>query len=559
MRWDRWRRSTPNSVIPGSTESGGRVPQAAETGKLKHAPPVFEQKLINPWIVAMTVMLATFMEVLDTSVANVSLPHIAGNLSASLNESTWVLTSYLVANAIILPMGGWFSMLLGRKRFYMICVTLFTLSSLLCGLAPSLGWLIFFRVLQGVGGGALQPMSQAILVESFPREKHGMAMAVYGMGVVVAPVIGPTLGGWITDNYTWRWIFLINIPVGILSLVLTALLIFDPPYMKRKGLKDGLRIDYIGFGLLALGLGALEVVMDEGQKEDWFASHFIVVSALIMVFCLIAVVFWELRQKEPVIDFHILKDRNYTLATLSMLVLGFVLYASTALMPMLLQSLLGYTAMLSGMVLSPGGIVVVVCLPIVGLLMRRFQARWLVIFGVLISSAGLFMMAKFTLQIDYATAVQSRIVQSIGMAFLFVPISAVAFAYIPRERTNYATGLFNLARNIGGSCGIATVTTILARRSQFHQATLVSHLTPYDAGYRQALAQTAAVLQTHGSSLPDATAQAQGILYGGMQRQAGMLAFADAFWVMGVLFLLIIPLMFLMKKVGPVRGPVVME
>ncbi|HTS62703.1 MAG TPA: DHA2 family efflux MFS transporter permease subunit [Candidatus Acidoferrales bacterium] len=507
----------------------------------------------------MTVMLATFMEVLDTSVANVSLPHIAGNLSASLDESTWVLTSYLVANAIILPMGGWFSMLLGRKRFYMTCVALFTASSFLCGLAPSLGALIFFRVLQGIGGGALQPMAQAILVESFPREKHGMAMAVYGMGVVVAPVVGPTLGGWITDNYTWRWIFYINIPVGILSLVLTWLLVHDPPYLVRRRFGDGLKIDYLGFGLLALGLGALEVVMDEGQKEDWFASHFIAIWTVIMAVCLVAVVFWELRQKEPVIDFHVLKDRNYALATLSMLVLGFVLYASTALMPMFLQSLVGYTAMLSGMVLSPGGLVVIVCLPLVGKLIRKVQARWLVICGVIVCSGGLFLMSSFNLEIDFRTAVIARMVQSLGMAFLFVPISTTAFAYIPKERTNYATGLFNLARNIGGSSGIAMATTMLARRTQFHQSVLVSHLTPYDYRYRQALEGAAAAMRSGGWSAPDAAAKAQGVIYGGMLRQAGMLAFADVFWMMAVLFLAIIPLMFMIRKTRPVIGPVAVE
>jgi DHA2 family multidrug resistance protein len=510
-------------------------------------------------VIAMTVMLATFMEVLDTSVANVSLPHIAGNLSASMDESTWVLTSYLVANAIILPMGGWFSMLLGRKRFYMICVALFTVSSFLCGIAPSLGALIFFRILQGIGGGALQPVSQAILVESFPREKQGMAMAVYGMGVVVAPVVGPTLGGWITDNYTWRWIFLINIPVGILSLVLTAMLIFDPPYLKRKTLGNGFKVDYVGFGLLALGLGALEVVLDEGQKEDWFSSHFIVTFAAIMAFCLIAVVFWELRQKEPIIDFRILKDRNYALATLAMLVLGFVLYASTALMPLFLQTLLGYTALISGLVLSPGGLVMVVCLPVVGILVRKYQPRWLVIFGVVVTSLALFRMARFSLQIDYSTAVWSRMEQSLGLAFLFVPISATAFAYIPKERTSYATGLFNLARNIGGSSGIATATTLLARRAQFHQSVLVAHLTPFDPAYRQALAGAAATLRAGGSTAPDAAAQAQGMIYGTMVRQSNMLAFADAFWVMGTLFLLIIPLMLLIKKVKPGTGQVVVE
>jgi len=300
-------------------------------------------------------------------------------------------------------------------------------------------------------------------------------------------------------------------------------------------------------------------VLDEGQKEDWFSSHFIVAFTVIMVFCLIAVVFWELWQKEPIIDFHILKDRNYTLATVTMLVLGFVLYASTALMPLFLQTLLGYTAMMSGLVLSPGGLVIVVCLPVVGILVRKYQPRWLMIFGVAVTSLGLYRMANFNLQIDYGTALWSRLVQSLGLAFLFVPISATAFAYIPKERTNYATGLFNLARNIGGSSGIATATTLLARRAQFHQTVLVAHLTPYDFRYREALAGAAATLRAGGSSTHDAALQAQGLIYGSMLRQANMLAFADAFWVMGTLFLLVIPLLFFVKKVKPAAGQVVVE
>jgi DHA2 family multidrug resistance protein len=522
-----------NEGAPGSAAPGS---QAGKPGSAT-----------NPWIIAMTVMLATFMEVLDTSVANVALPHIAGSLSASVDEATWVLTSYLVSNAIILPMGGWFSMLLGRKRFYMICVALFTVSSFLCGMAPTLGLLIIFRIMQGLGGGALQPMAQAILVESFPREKQGMAMAVYGMGVVLAPVIGPTLGGWITDNFSWGWIFFINLPVGVLSLMLTQALIQDPPYLVRRTLGQGLKIDYIGFGLLALGLGSLEVVLDEGQKEDWFGSNFIIVFALISVFCLISVVIWELRQKQPVIDFHVLKERNFALATLSMLVLGFVLYGSTAVLPLFLQTLLGYTAMLSGMVLSPGGIAILLCMPLVGRLVRKYQPRWLVIFGVLVSSYGLYLMSKFSLGLDFRTAMWTRVIQSLGLAFLFVPISTAAFALIPRERTNYATGLFNLARNIGGSSGIAAITTMLARRTQFHQQILVSHLTPYDPAYQQALARAAQMAHASGASAPDAAARAQAMLYGTMQRQASMLGFADGFWLMAVLFLAVIPLMFFMK------------
>ena len=507
----------------------------------------------------MTVMLATFMEVLDTSVANVALPHIAGSLSATPEEATWVLTSYLVANAIILPMGAWFSMLLGRKRFYMICVAVFTVSSFLCGMAPTLGLLIFFRVLQGLGGGALQPISQAILVESFPREKQGMAMAVFGMGVVVAPVIGPTLGGWITDNFSWGWIFFINVPIGMVALLLTSPLVHDPPYLVRKSLGQDFQVDYMGFGLLALGLGSLEIVLDEGQRKDWLSSNYIVTFAILTAVCLVGVVIWELRQKQPVIDFHVLKERNFALATGSMLVLGFVLYGSTMLLPLFLQTLLGYTAMLSGMVLSPGGIAVCVAMPVVGMLLRRYQARWLVIFGVAVSAAGLMAMSRFTLQLDYATAVRTRIVQSFGLAFQFVPISTVAFMRIPRERMNYATGLFNLARNIGGSSGIAATTTMLARRAQYHQSVLVSHLTPYDPAYRDALAKAAMALQAGGSSGTDAAAQAQGMIYGTLLKQSSMLAFADAFWVMGMLFLVIIPLMFLIRKVPPVRGPVMVE
>ena len=320
-------------------------------------------------MISFTVMLAVFMEVLDTSVANVSLPHIAGNLSAGVDESTWVLTSYLVSNAIVLPLTGWFSSLFGRKRFYMTCVAIFTISSMLCGLAPSLPLLVFFRILQGAGGGALQPISQAILLESFPKQKQGMAMAMFGVGVVMAPIIGPTLGGWLTDSYSWRWIFLINIPVGVLSLILTYFLIFDPPFLVRKGFKSGVHIDFIGLGFLSVGLGFLQVVLDKGQREDWFESHFIVICAALSAFGLIAALIWELNRKEPIVDFRLLKDRNFFLATVTMFMLGFVLYGSTALLPIFLQTLLGYTALLSGLVLSPGGIIVVIMLPLVGKLL----------------------------------------------------------------------------------------------------------------------------------------------------------------------------------------------
>jgi DHA2 family multidrug resistance protein len=495
------------------------------------------------------------MEVLDTSVANVALPHIAGNLSAGVDESTWVLTSYLVSNAIVLPLTGWFSSIFGRKRFYMTCVVIFTVSSLLCGLAPSLPLLVFFRILQGAGGGALQPISQAILLESFPKEKRGMAMAVFGMGVVLAPIIGPTLGGWITDSYSWRWIFLINIPVGVISLVLTFFLVFDPPYLVRKSLREGARIDYIGIGLLSVGLGFLQVVLDKGEREDWFGSNFIIGCAVVAAVGLLGAFLWELSQKDPAVDFHLLKERNFLIATMTMFMLGVVLYGSTALLPIFLQTLLGYTALLSGLVLSPGGILVVFLLPVVGKLLTHIQSRWLVVFGLAILSISLFHMATFNLEVDFRTAMTARIYQSAGMAFLFVPINVMAFYFIPKEKINNATGIINLARNIGGSVGIAGVVTILARRAQFHQAVLVSHMTPLDTAYRTMLGGASQMLTIQGSDPVQASHQAQGLAYGLLMRHSTMLAFLDDFWLMAVVILMVIPFMFLMKKVAPHKGP----
>ena len=500
-------------------------------------------------------MLAIFMEVLDTSVANVALPHIAGNLSAGVDESTWVLTSYLVSNAIVLPLTGWFSSLFGRKRFYMTCVAIFTFSSMLCGLAPSLPLLVFFRVLQGAGGGALQPISQAILLESFPKQKRGMAMAIFGMGVVLAPIIGPTLGGWITDSYSWRWIFLINIPVGVISLVLTLFLIFDPPYLVRKSLREGARIDYIGIGLLSVGLGFLQVVLDKGEREDWFGSSFIVWCSVVAVIGLLGAFLWELSREDPAVDFHLLKERNFLIATMTMFMLGVVLYGSTALLPIFLQTLLGYTALLSGLVLSPGGFLVIFLLPVVGKLLTRIESRWLVVFGLSMLALSLFHMANFTLEVDFGTAMMARVYQSAGMAFLFVPINVMAFYFVPKEKINNATGIINLARNIGGSVGIAGVVTMLARRAQFHQSVLVSHMTPLDSAYQAMLSGAKQMLVAQGSDPVQAAHQAQGLAYGLLMRHASMLAFLDDFWLMAVASLGMIPFMFLMKKVRPHKGP----
>ncbi len=512
---------------------------------------------INPWVIAVTVTLATFMEVLDTSIANVALPHISGSLSAGADESTWVLTSYLVSNAIVLPLSGWLSSLVGRKRFYMSCVALFTVSSFLCGLAPSLGVLVLFRILQGAGGGGLQPSEQAILNDTFPLEKRGMAFAVYGIAVVVAPTIGPWLGGWITDNFSWRWIFYINIPVGIISLLLTSVLVSDPPHMKKVKAREGFRVDYIGIGLISLGLGSMQIILDKGQREDWLASGFIQIFAMLMVVGLIAAIVWELRQKDPVVDLRMLKNRNFAIATTAMFFLGFVLYSSTVLIPQMLQQLLGYTAEKAGLALSPGGAVIMLMMPVVGFLVSRVDARVLISFGCIACSISLFVMAGWNLQLDYRHAVYGRMLQSFGLAFLFIPINVTAFAYVPKEKTNMGTGIINLARNIGASVGIATVATMLERRTQAHTARLIEHVNPFSLAYRKIEASFTAAFSSGGFTGPSAGAKAAGTVYGIVQRQAAMLSFVDIYKFLGVVFLMVLPVLLLLKKPrGAVSAPV---
>ncbi|MEY2414377.1 MAG: transporter, family, multidrug resistance protein [Acidobacteriaceae bacterium] len=504
---------------------------------------------VNPWIIAVAVTLATFMEVLDTSIANVSLPHIAGSLSAGTDESTWVLTSYLVSNAIVLPLSGWLSSIIGRKRFYMSCVAIFTVSSLLCGLAPNLGMLIFFRVLQGIGGGGLQPSEQAILADTFEPAKRGMAFAVYGIAVVMAPAIGPTLGGWITDNFTWRWIFLLNIPVGIVSLILTSRLIQDPPYFKRKKLSET-RIDYVGLSFVALGLGTLQVVLDKGQRDDWFESHFILALTIISVASLVFVALWEWNHKDPVIDLHLYKERTFASANLMMFMLGFALLGSTLLLPLFMQTLLGYTAQQAGMGLSPGGFAIMVLMPLVGFLLSRVDPRKLMVFGLVVLSFSLYNMTRFTLGVDFRTVVIARTIQAVGMAFLFVPINTAAYAYLPREKNNAASGLMNLARNIGGSVGISVVTTMLDRRAQFHQTHLSSHLSASNPNMRSALLGAASRLG--GGNTAAGMHKAYATIEGMVFRQATMLAYIDDFWLLAIAILAMVPVVFLMKK--PRRG-----
>jgi DHA2 family multidrug resistance protein len=509
---------------------------------------------VNHWIIAASVMLATFMEVLDTSVANVALPHIAGNLSATTDESTWVLTSYLVSNAIVLPATNWIAHYIGRKRFLIACVIVFTLSSALCGAATSLPLLIFARVLQGAGGGALQPISQAILLESFPQEKRGQAMALFGLGVIVAPIIGPTLGGWITDNYSWRWIFYINVPIGILAVLMTSAFIQDPPYIREQ--KPG-RIDYIGFGLMAVGLAAFQIMLDKGQEDDWFSSVFITWLVVITVVALAAFVVWELRSKEPIVNLRVLKNRNFATGTMLIAAMGIVLYGSTALLPLFLQTLLGYPATESGMAVSPRGIGAVLSMIIVGRLVGRVDGSYLIMFGFAVLAFSTHMLADLNLNLAMSNIVWPMVVSGFAMGFIFVPLTTMAMGTLPNEQIGNATGVFNLMRNIGGSIGISAMSTLLSRGAQAHQAVISSHVTPYDPAFQQRIEQIQGATGAVGGLVsPEALAS----VYGEVVRQSTLLSFMDNFRLLALLCLLCVPVALLFRRVVVKKGgPVVMH
>jgi DHA2 family multidrug resistance protein len=505
----------------------------------------------NPWLIALTVTMATFMEVLDTSIANVALPHMAGSLSVSQDESTWVLTSYLVSNAIVLPISGWLASRVGRKRFYISCVALFTISSFLCGIAPSLGALIFFRVLQGIGGGGLGPSEQSILADTFPPQKRGMAFAIYGMAVVLAPALGPTLGGFITDNYSWRWVFFINVPVGFLSMFLANRMVTDPPWLEKEKGKSG-PIDVVGLGLITLGLGSLEVVLDKGQELDWFHSSFIVGFSLVAFIALVSLVFWELHTDHPVIDVRLFKNRTFAMANGMMFTLGLTLFGTTVLLPQFTQVLLGYSAEQAGMALSPGGVLIIFMMPFIGKFLGKLDARKMIAFGFIALSAALFYMShRLSLGIDFKHAVLLRMYQAFGLAFLFVPINTLAYVDVPQEKSNAVSGLINLARNMGGDVGIAVVTTLLARRSQMHQVELVRHTTLFDAPFRDRLDAVTRALEQSGSSASDAAHQAYGAVYRTVLMQAQTLAYVDVIYLMAWGAALMIPLAFLMKRPKP--------
>jgi MFS transporter, DHA2 family, multidrug resistance protein len=505
----------------------------------------------SPWIVAPTAGLAAFMEVLDTSIANVALQHIAGNLAASANESTWVLTSYLVTNAIVLPMSGWLASTIGRKRYFVGCIIGFSLTSLLCGLAPSLGTLIIARGLQGITGGGLQPTSQAILADAFPPERRGQAFAAYGLAVVFAPAIGPTLGGWITDNFSWRWVFLLNVPVGALLSVLSARVFADTrdelgARMARR--RQGLDVDYVGFALLVVGMCALQVVLDKGQEDDWFASAFITDLSITSAVALAAFVFWELRRADPIVDLRLLANRNFGLSNLLTFMLGFMLLGSTVLLPLFVQTMLGYTATDAGLVISPGGFVIMLIMPIVGALVARVDPRFLIAFGLVAFSLSLLQMTGFNLDVDYATIAWARIYQSVSLGFLFIPINTVAYLGMPQAKSNNASALINMMRNLGASFGIATATTVLARRQQFHQNVLIAHVSTYGGTYGTTVQSLQQAFLAHSASAADALGQAQATVYRMVQQQAMALAFIDTFWVMAIVFLALVPLIFFLGR-----------
>ena len=538
-------------------EAGILETPGAEKPRTPPAPVVYApwKPKYNPWIVALTVTLATFMEVLDTSIANVALPHIAGGLSASQDESTWVLTSYLVSNAVILPISAWLSVLVGRKRFYMTCVTLFTISSFLCGLAPTLGMLVLFRVIQGLGGGGLATSEQAILADTFSLEKRGMAFAVYGMAVVMAPAIGPTLGGWITDNYTWRWIFYINVPVGILSLFLTHKIVEDPPYMeseRRKTLQNP--IDYMGLVLITVGIGCLQVVLDKGQEEDWFSSRLITAMLLIAIVALVWFVRNEWKHSNPIVDFQLMRQPNFAVAAFFMFVLGAVLFGTTVLIPQFLQTLMGYSAETAGKALSAGAVVLIFMMPIVGQLISRVDPRLLITTGFLTTAAALFHMTTINMGIDLGTAAMMRVYQTFGLAFVFIPISTLAYVGIPRHKSNQVAGMNNLMRNLGGSIGIAMLSTFLIRLGQKHQNFLVVHASPGSPAFDQWFNGLSQSFMRQGVPPNIAQDRAYSMISRTISGQASTLAYVDIISVMAIAIMCLTPLPMLLMKRPPKGG-----
>ena len=518
--------------------------------------------VVNPWVIALTVTLATFMELLDTSIANVSLPYIAGGLGRSYDEVTWILTTYLVANAVVLPMSAWLSRVMGRKNYYMLCVALFTVTSFMCGIAPSLGIMLLARVLQGIGGGGLAPVEQAILVDTFPPAQRASAFALYTIAIVTAPAIGPVLGGWITDNFNWRWVFLINIPIGILSMVLTSRFVHDSPQFaeERKTVRDSsgrLRVDGVGIALVGIGSAALEVVLDRGQIDDWFGSRFITWMFVIAIACLGFAIFWELNQKDPVIELRLLKSRNFAIANAFYFIFGVGIFASTTMIPQILQSLYGYRAIDAGLVLGPGAFVITLLAPVGAQLVQRkiIQPRYLLTVAVVIVGISFMHYSHFTLQTDYAHYAWARALQGFGYAFFFVPLSVIAYSELKPGENNKASSLTNFFRNWGGSFGIAFMNTITDRRQSFHQSRVGGNLSAPTQWVQQQVAQSSAFLQSRGFSHADAISAAYARIYAQLGAQTHMLAFMDCFHLIGIMTLVAAPLVLLTRRFNIGGGP----
>lgn len=509
----------------------------------------------NPWLIAFAVMLATFLEVLDTSVANVALPHIAGNLSAGTDEATWVLTSYLVSNAIVLPMTGWLAVRFGRKRFLMTCIATFSVASALCGAAPTLWALILARVFQGAAGGALQPISQAILLESFPPAKRGVAMAIFAMGVVVAPIIGPTLGGWITDNYSWRWIFYINLPIGILAFYMCRMSIEDPPYLISARQSTTARIDYFGFSLMAIWLATLQIILDKGQQDDWFAAQWIRWAAAISFVAMVCFIIWEIRQKQPVVNLRVLKNRNFAMGTALMTLLGVVLYSTITLQPLFLQNLMGYSAMDSGMALSPRGIGAILAIFFVGKVIGKLDSRILIACGFITLAGVSYDLSGLNLQMSLANIIVPNIIMGLAMGFIFVPLTTLTMGGLPNEQMGNAAGIFNLMRNLGGSIGISAVTTMLARNAQEHQTFIAAHFNPYNPQLQHYAHKLSSLFAL--KAPPDYLDHKTYLtLYNLAVQQSTLLAYMDNFRLLAYVCLLCIPAVLVLKGLRSRSGPV---
>ena len=499
---------------------------------------------MNRWIVAITVMLPTLIVIVDTTVVNVSLNHIRGSLSAGIDESTWAITSYLASNAIIIPMTGWLSRLFGRKRYLIFSILLFTFGSLMCGSSWNIQSLVFFRILQGIGGGALQPISMAILLETFPPQQHGMAMAIFGIGTMFGPIIGPLLGGWITDNWSWHWIFYINVPIGIASILMALFFIVDPPYMERMKMK----IDYWGLLFLVMGFGCLQIVLDKGQREEWFSSSFITWLSYISISSLVMFILVEFFAENPIVNLRTFRNLSFSSGNMIAFFTFFCMFSSIVLLPIYLQTLMGYTSFLAGLVLGPGGIATMITMAIAGKLITKINPKAILAFGIAVTSYSVHLMAQFNLLADFNTIIWPRLVMGVGMGFLFIPLTTLTLSGIRKEEMGNATAIFNLLRNLGASFGVAIVTTILVRRAQFHQVHLVEHLNPFDRNFQLAVPQISQILQDKGFISFPPNQGSLSVIYSQLIKQASMLSFNDVFYLLSIMILLILPLVLLMKK-----------